>query len=62
MLEVSPTASEEELKKAYRRMATRHHPDKVSHLGPEAQQAAKEKFQQLNQAWEQIRRERGSSM
>jgi DnaJ like chaperone protein len=60
-LEVSSSATDEELKKAYRRMATKHHPDKVAHLGPDAQQAANEKFQQLNQAWDQIRRERGSS-
>jgi DnaJ like chaperone protein len=62
VLEVSPSATDEELKKAYRRMATKHHPDKVAHLGPEAQKAANEKFQQLNQAWDQIRRERGSSI
>lgn len=62
VLEVSPSATDEELKKAYRRMATKHHPDKVAHLGPEAQKAANEKFQQLSQAWDQIQRARGSSI
>lgn len=59
VLEVEPTATDEELKKAYRRLAAKHHPDKVAHLGEEVQQAAKEKFQQLNQAWEQVKKARG---
>jgi len=40
-------------------MAVKYHPDKVSHLGEEVQHAAKEKFQQLNQAYESIKKERG---
>jgi DnaJ like chaperone protein len=58
VLEVAATATDEELKKAYRRLAAKHHPDKVAHLGEEVQQAAKEKFQQLNQAWEQVKKVR----
>ncbi|MBM3434980.1 MAG: molecular chaperone DjiA [Bacteroidetes bacterium] len=59
ILETTPDANEEELKKAYRKMATKYHPDKVSHLGEEFQKAANEKFQKVNVAWEQIKKERG---
>jgi DnaJ like chaperone protein len=59
ILEVERTATDDEVKKAYRRMAVRYHPDKVSHLGEEHQQMAKEKFQRLTEAYEQVRKERG---
>ncbi|MBN3034898.1 MAG: TerB family tellurite resistance protein [Bacteroidales bacterium] len=61
ILEISPEASDEEVKKAYRRMAVKYHPDKVSHLGDEVQKAAKEKFQEVNAAYDQIKRQRGMS-
>lgn len=59
ILEVSPEANEEDIKKAYRAMALKYHPDRVSHLGEEFQQAAKDKFQQVNEAYNTIRKERG---
>lgn len=59
ILEIEQTASDEEVKKAYRKMAVKYHPDKVSHLGNEFQQKAKEKFQKVNQAYEKIKKERG---
>lgn len=59
VLETTPDASDDEVKKAYRKMATKYHPDKVNHLGPEFQKAAKEKFQQVQAAYEQIKKERG---
>jgi len=58
ILEVTPDASEEELKKAYRRMALKYHPDRVAHLGDDMQKAANSKFQELNAAYEQIKKER----
>nr|WP_317165144.1 DnaJ domain-containing protein [Draconibacterium halophilum] len=58
ILEIERSANEEELKKAYRRMAMKYHPDKVSNLGEEVQNAAKEKFQKVNQAYENIKKER----
>jgi DnaJ like chaperone protein len=59
ILETTPDANEDEIKKAYRKMATKYHPDKVSHLGEEFQKAAKEKFQEVQAAYEQIKKERG---
>ncbi len=58
ILEIEPSASNEELKKAYRRMAMKYHPDKVIHLGEDFQKAAREKFQMVNKAYENIKRER----
>ena len=58
ILEIERSATDAELKKAYRRMAMKFHPDKVSTLGDEVQNAAKEKFQKVNQAYENIKKER----
>ncbi|MFW5823321.1 MAG: TerB family tellurite resistance protein, partial [Tangfeifania sp.] len=55
ILEIEPNASNDELKKAYRRMAMKYHPDKVSHLGNDFQKAAKDKFQKVSQAYENIK-------
>jgi DnaJ like chaperone protein len=59
ILEVGPEASDEEIKKAYRKMAVKFHPDKVAALGEEVQHAAKEKFQKVQEAYESIKKERG---
>jgi len=59
ILEIDPSAPDEEVKKAYRKMAVKYHPDKVSYLGEEYQKAAKEKFQKIQEAYDQIRKERG---
>jgi DnaJ like chaperone protein len=58
ILEIETTATDEEVKKAYRRMAMKYHPDKVSHLGDDFQKAANEKFQSVNKAYESIKKER----
>lgn len=59
VLEISPSATDEEVKKAYRSMAMKNHPDKVANLGPEVQKAAQEKFQKIQEAYETIKKERG---
>ena len=59
VLEISPNATDEEVKSAYRRMAMKNHPDKVSTLGPEVQKAAQEKFQKIQEAYETIKKQRG---
>ena len=52
ILGVSRNASQQEIKSAFRKQAQRYHPDRVSHLGEEFQQLAKEKFQKIQQAYE----------
>lgn len=59
ILEIEPTATDEEVKKAYRKMAMKYHPDKVSYLGDDFQKSAHEKFQKVNEAYEEIRKQRG---
>ena len=59
ILEIDKSATNEEIKKAYRTMAKKYHPDKVLHLGKEHQKGAEEKFKQLQEAYEQIQKERG---
>lgn len=59
ILEVERSATNDEIKKAYRRMAMKYHPDKVSHLGDDFQKAAHEKFQNVNKAYENVKKERG---
>lgn len=59
ILEVNPDATATEIKKAYRKMATKYHPDKVSHLGQELQKLAEEKFKSVNDAYQSIKKQRG---
>ena len=59
ILEVSPDASDEEVKKAYRVAAMKHHPDKVSHLGEDVRKKAEEKFAKVNEAYDKIKAARG---
>ena len=58
-LEIQPTATNDEVKKAYRRMAMKYHPDKVANAGEEIRQQATEKFRKINEAYEHIKKARG---
>ena len=59
ILEISPNATNEEVKKAYRKLAIKYHPDKVATLGEDVQKAAEEKFKVISKAYEAICAERG---
>jgi DnaJ like chaperone protein len=58
ILEAPETASDQEVKDAYRTMVKKYHPDKVGHLGEEFKKLAEEKFKQIQAAYERIKKER----
>ena len=59
ILEVDKSASDEEIKKSYRSLAKKHHPDKVQHLGEAYVNAAQDKFQKIQKAYQNIKVKRG---
>jgi len=59
ILGLSPEADVERIKSAYRQLSLQNHPDKVANLGPEFVKVAEEKFKAIQEAYEEIRRERG---
>ena len=59
VLEVAPTATDEEVRKAYKRLALKHHPDRVATLGKDIRRAAERKFQELGEAKDRIYKARG---
>jgi DnaJ like chaperone protein len=58
ILEIDPACTNDEVKKAFRRMAMKYHPDKVSHLGDDFRKTADEKFKKVNEAYDKIKKER----
>ena len=59
ILELDKTATNDQIKKSYRKLAKKHHPDKVQHLGDAYVKAAQDKFQQIQKAYQNIKNERG---
>lgn len=58
-LEIEPSATNDEIKKAYRKMAMKYHPDKVNDLGEDVKKSATEKFRSINEAYESLKKQRG---
>lgn len=54
VLGVSPAASREEIRHAYREMANKYHPDKVAHLGEEFRTMAEERFKEIQEAYQRL--------
>jgi DnaJ-domain-containing protein 1 len=54
VLNIDRTASAEEIKRAYRRLAGQYHPDKVQHLGEEFRELAEKRFKEIEEAYRKI--------
>lgn len=59
ILEIEKSATGDEVKKAYRKMAKKYHPDKLQHMDEAYQKGAQEKFTKVQEAYERIQKERG---
>lgn len=59
VLGLTADATDDELRRAYRRLALEHHPDRVAVLGEDVRRAAEKKFQEINAAKERIWKARG---
>jgi DnaJ like chaperone protein len=58
VLEIDSRSTPEEIKKAYRQLALKNHPDKVAYLGEDIRKKAQEKFLKISEAYEAIKKER----
>ena len=59
ILEIERSATDAEIKTAYRTMAKKYHPDKLQHMDEVYQKGAEEKFRKVQEAYEQLQKERG---
>ncbi len=59
ILGISPAATDDEVRATYRKLALKHHPDRVATLGEDIRKAAEKKFQEINEAKERIYKARG---
>ena len=61
VLEIGADASQSDIRRAYRNLANKYHPDKTAHLGPEFQALAEEKFKEIQQAYDVLTKGTGKS-
>ncbi len=54
VLNIPRNASQEDIKKAYKQLANKYHPDKVLHLGDEFKKMAEERFKEIQQAYREL--------
>lgn len=62
VLGIEKSATNEEVKKAYRRLAMKYHPDKVEGMGEEVKKNAEAQFREINEAYETIKQARGGNL
>ena len=55
VLELHESATQADIKRAYRRLAAQYHPDKVEHLGDEFKALAEKRFKEIQQAYQELR-------
>ena len=55
ILEIEKGASQEDIKRAYRQLAGKYHPDKVEHLGDEFKVLAEKRFKEVQQAYQELK-------
>ena len=58
VLGVSKDSTDIEIKKAYRKMANKYHPDKTAHLGDDFKEISQEKFKSVSEAYNKIKKDR----
>ncbi|WP_213524278.1 TerB family tellurite resistance protein [Nonlabens sp.] len=61
ILEIDKSVPDHEVKKAYRTMAKKYHPDKLMDMDEAYKKGAEEKFKKVQDAYETVRKERGMS-
>jgi DnaJ like chaperone protein len=59
VLAIDRTANEHEIKRAYRKLMSQHHPDKLGDVPDELKRRAEERAREINAAYERIKGERG---
>lgn len=59
ILEIEKSATDDEVKRAYRKMAKKYHPDRVVTQNEAIRKGAEEKFKEVQKAYEIIQKERG---
>lgn len=59
ILGIDRNATEEDIKKTYRQLALKYHPDRVTHLGEDVRKSAEEKFKKIQEAYEIVKKEKG---